>query len=339
MIALFWTSGDICPGFQSQGRSLVCMLPHLHATNSSDSPLVQHLLTSWRPAWQSVIFPTYMYARIRSGDLLHSKQICYPLGHHDWLHSVLILHVDIAVILWSGCFVFWIEILTRNGINPAWTDCKLAYFLIYFGGQYSSMLLVLISVAKCFAVYFPLKSKAVCTVRTAKWATGIVGIILIAYNLQWFIRVEWSNHYTCVSTKYFHDSLDFIDAFLYSFGPSVVMFVTNFAIAFRFIRAKCERNHSSPTESINQALSKSATRGTAMVVTVSVTFLILTAPYSLHFALDGWYSLADTFPLYRAFMNFTLYLNHSINCILYCIVGSRFRDELIKIFCCNIHGK
>ena len=46
---LFWTSSDICPGFQSQGGSLACKHCCLHALYSSDSPLMQHLLTSW---WQ-----------------------------------------------------------------------------------------------------------------------------------------------------------------------------------------------------------------------------------------------------------------------------------------------
>ena len=32
---LFWTSGDVCPGFQSQGGSLDCMLSRLRAMDSS----------------------------------------------------------------------------------------------------------------------------------------------------------------------------------------------------------------------------------------------------------------------------------------------------------------
>ena len=93
------------------------------------------------------------------------------------------------------------------------------------------------------------------------------------------------------------------------------------------MRAKCK---SSSTESTNQALAKSATRGTAMVVTVSVTFLLLTAPTAVNIP-NGTVLLAYN-PLYRAFMNSTQYLNHSINGILYIIVGSRFRKELLKIF-------
>ena len=91
-------------------------------------------------------------------------------------------------------------------------------------------------------------------------------------------------------------------------------------------------NQSSSTESTNQALVKSATRGTAMVVTVSVTFLILTSPTAVCHALRKWYYLGASLPLYRAFMNLTQYLNHSINGVLYIIVGSTFRKELLKIF-------
>ena len=225
--------------------------------------------------------------------------------------------------------------LTRGQIDPwTWTDCKLGIFLFEFGKQYSSMLLVLMSVEKCFAVYFPLKSKTVCTVKTAKWATGMTGVILMGYNLQWFFFVKSKyilspGHYICVATEYFHDSINFVDPVLYSFVPFALMFVTNFAIVLKFMTAKCNQRNS--TESTNQALSKAATRGTAMVVAVSVTFLFLTAPTAVHFASYTWYQLGNN-PLYQVFMNLTQYLNHSINGVLYTIVGSRFKNELIKLF-------
>ena len=44
--ALFRTSGDVCPGFQSPDGSFDCVLHHMHAIDSLDSPLVQHLLIS-----------------------------------------------------------------------------------------------------------------------------------------------------------------------------------------------------------------------------------------------------------------------------------------------------
>ena len=50
-----------------------------------------------------------------------------------------------------------------------------------------------------------------------------------------------------------------VDSGFYSFGAFVFMFIINFAIALKFIRAKC--NGSNSSESTNQAFVKSATRG------------------------------------------------------------------------------
>ena len=191
---------------------------------------------------------------------------------------------------------------------------------------------------KCFAVYFPLKSKTVCTVKTAKWATGIAGITLVGYHgLYIFVlgsRINKSSgHSDCYYMSDYMIYLRTVDSVLYSFGPFILMFITNFAIAFKFMTAKCKSNQNNSAESTNQALAKSATRGTAMVVTVSVTFLVLTAPSAVNNALYRKYSLNNDLPLYRAFSNLTLYLNHCVNGMLYCAVGSRFRIELFQLFC------
>ena len=46
--------------------------------------------------------------------------------------------------------------------------------------------------------------------------------------------------------------LDAVDSALYSFGPFILMFMTYFAMVFRFMRAKCKSNS---IESTNQALA------------------------------------------------------------------------------------
>ena len=189
------------------------------------------------------------------------------------------------------------------------------------------------SLEKCFAVYFPLKAKTVCTVGTAKWATGVVGIVLASCDLVYFVGVELfiksSGRHSCIIKDGYFVILRATDSVLYSFGPFTIMLITNFAIVFKFMRAKCIENNS--PESTNQALVKSATRGTVMVVTVSVTFLLLTTPTAMDMTHSSQTRLSNN-PLYRAFMNLTQYLNHSINGVLDIIVGSRFRKELLKIF-------
>ena len=72
-------------------------------------------------------------------------------------------------------------------------------------------------------------------------------------------------------------------------------------------------------------------KGAGQGLTVSIIFLLLHSPEGLKNAVPR--LVLEEIPWYRIFMNFTSYLNHSINGVLYCIVGTRFRLELYKIFC------
>ena len=85
------------------------------------------------------------------------------------------------------------------------------------------MLLVVMSLEKCFAVYFPLKSKSVCTVITAKWVTGIFGVILAGYNSVYFFlrktQIDQKSGYMKGVYISHSETLNMIDSILYSFFP------------------------------------------------------------------------------------------------------------------------
>ena len=104
------------------------------------------------------------------------------------------------------------------------------------------------------------------------------------------------------------------------------MVLTNGAIIYKFIQASCAHDQSG-TESTNQALGKSASRGTVMLITVSLAFLILTGPVAVTYFITLGPDL-----LLRAVIVPMRYINHSINAVLYCVSGSRFRNELMKTF-------
>ena len=234
-------------------------------------------------------------------------------------------------------FLAWIGYLTRWTVNPIqWTECKLAHFFNYFFRHYSSSLLVVMSIEKFYALYFPLKSKSVCTVKTAKWITGLLALLFFGYDVQYLVlykkeAIDGVDSCLIPNRMYFR-ILDRIDSILYSFGTFTVMLLVNCAIIAKFMRAKCQNMMQNSTESTSQALNKYATKGTAMVVTVSVTFIVLTAPVAIDQALGR--KLTPN-PVYFAFMVLMQFLNHSINGVLYCIVGTKFREELLKLFKCR----
>ena len=108
------------------------------------------------------------------------------------------------------------------------------------------------------------------------------------------------------------------------------MLLCNCAIVYKFMIVKW-KNRRGNTESTSQALSKSATTGTAMLLTVSFAFIFLTA--AIWAANAVW---PDSIPviIFKTCLAFQ-YLNHGINGILYCVIGSRFRNELKNLFRCD----
>ena len=143
---------------------------------------------------------------------------------------------------------------------------------------------MIMTVEKCFALYYLLKSKIICTVKNAKRICEAAGFLLFAFNLQvYFLNkftIDSNGEKICVfdgfSVKY-KTAFYLIDSLLYSTVPTCVILTANFLIILKFLRAKWESRHSG-TESVNQALSKSAIKGTVMLLFVSFAFIILTGP-------------------------------------------------------------
>ena len=191
----------------------------------------------------------------------------------------------------------------------------------------------MMSIEKFIALYFPLKTRNICTVKTAKWSCLCSAILFVGFNSQFFfvikahkgnlfrVNCDWTNE--AYALIYYR-----IDAILYSFGPFAIMGLTNIAIIYKFVRAKMAARGG--TESTNQALVKSATRGTAILITVSVTFIMLTGPFNIYYSMTTYQH-----PLIDIILRWPMDLNHGINGLLYCVVGSKFRKELVDFLCCR----
>ena len=143
----------------------------------------------------------------------------------------------------------------------------------------------MMSVEKIIALYFPFKSRNVCTVRTAKWASGIAFVFFCLLNFFWFFVVKalkgdrGVRNVACVFEDFFvkfYLNWERIDGVLYSFCPFPIMAFTNIAIIYKFIQAKWTNRRCGRTESKNHALDNAAIRGTAILITVTMTFVILT---------------------------------------------------------------
>ena len=237
-------------------------------------------------------------------------------------------------VLWTGGLSVWIEYLTRWQTKlESWTDCKVLKPLHHVCQQYSSSLLVIMAVEKCFALYFSLQTKRFCTVGTAKKISLISAVVFCLFNAQFFFiydaEISSNREKRCIwLSKRYEEIYYQIDGVLYSFIPLTVMFTANCLIIIKFMVAKY-KNRQGGTQSVNQALSKSAVKGSVMLLTVSFGFIILTAPICITYTIT-----VDPPVIVYGVTVILLYLNHSINGVLYSISGSRFRHELVKLFVC-----
>ena len=219
-------------------------------------------------------------------------------------------------------------------ISPwTWTDCKFTYFCWYFPRHFSSALLVIMSVEKFFALYFPLKTKSICTVKIARRVTIVAAVILASYDSQFFFIMRKHEDNYCEFIRVLEGYIlvvNRIDSVLYSLAPFAIIGLLNLAIIFKFAKAKLQSAHAGTTETTNQALSKSALKGTAILIMISTTFIVLTGPAAIMYSITN-----NPNPILTGIFYILLCMNHSINAILYCIVGSRFRQEVIRTLSCS----
>ena len=241
--------------------------------------------------------------------------------------------VFISGVLWCGAFPGWIIFVTDFKINLfVLSDCRLLNFAYGFTRHYSSAILVIMCVEKFFALYFPLLAKRVCTVKTAMVVTLVTTCVYIAYDFQcFFVFKKDPESFGCQVVSQSYEAVFYrLDSILYSFGPFTIMIITNAAIIYKLMSLKIKETKGGSNPA-GQAISKSATKGTAMLIIDSVMFVVLTGPMAIASILDNLNVPWVQVPSYNM-----QYMNHCINGVLYCIVGSKFRRELFKILpCCK----
>ena len=123
----------------------------------------------------------------------------------------------------------------------------------------------MMSIEKFIVLYFPFKARNICTVRTAKWASGIAFIIFFLLNLFWFWdrSLESDIHSLLLKTFLWSFFLNWerIDGVIYSFGPFAIIGLANIAIIYKFVQAKLTNRRCGSTESTKKALGNAAHEG------------------------------------------------------------------------------
>ncbi len=195
--------------------------------------------------------------------------------------------------------------------------------------------LIAMTAEKCFQIFYPIKAKTWCTVKSAKIVCGIIIVLWAVYESQWFFLAKVIDDgfykfcyfdYTMASEKYFEFYL-FFESFCYSFIPCALLLILNSSIIIKLIKAKVKVGRDGDMS--QNSLSKTTVSTLIMLLSVSLAFMFLTIPPQVTWVLKE--LKFEISPFVQEMTMMCYYLNHSLNAVLYTVVGPKFRREMLKM--------
>jgi len=237
------------------------------------------------------------------------------------------------------------------------TACSLVTFLLSVVLNLAAWLIVLTTVDRFVAVWLPLHAAAFCRRRRACLAILVLVFIVIAASLHlfWTTGLYQSSGRTLPycgpspDAHFMHRQFEYIKLTSYSLAPFAIILSLNVAIVARLRCGKAAsmllRGNTGHAAAVPQAAM--ASKVTYMLLAVSATWLILSAPFTLQALLSS--VLMDVknpasvarYRLLRTVCFQLMYTNHAVNFFLYCIAGRKFRHELRDMYrelCCACHA-
>ncbi|XP_053395768.1 neuromedin-U receptor 2-like [Mercenaria mercenaria] len=266
------------------------------------------------------------------------------------------LAVSDLLVLWTGLLRQWINYMFDIDVRHlSVAGCKIHIFTVYFATQCSSWLLVAVTSERFVGVWLPHKVKRGCTPRIAIVTISVIVGCLMLLNVHWLygmgVKVIVYNNVTyefkCNSIyDHYYDFLGFkwpwIDLCFFSLGPFTVLLIGNISIIVRVLISKHKtRTQIAPLNGgVGAKKSDKTSQLTAMLVVLNVVFFVCTIPISIYLIGEPhWLKTLETYHdlavlrLWWAIVNTFMYLNNTINFILYFLSGSRFRQEVKSLFC------
>jgi hypothetical protein len=194
-------------------------------------------------------------------------------------------------------------------------------------------------VDRCVAVCFPLRAAWLCSIRHARRLTFGLILFICLYNLHVFwtfgLHPSATGKLICrgdPARPFMQYPFEVFKLATYCFLPFVLVLVMNSAIIYQIRAArKGLTTQNSARSGDSNGSGGSHAKVTYMLLTVSFTWFFMTAPFALIIFLGN----AETDKIVKTIIFLLMYMNHSVNFFLYCLIGRKFRRELRELFTCK----
>ena len=262
---------------------------------------------------------------------------------------LMVLAVVDTVCLYQIVFHAWYFGLTGVYLrNSSLMACRSMRFLLVAGQWSSAWIIVGVSFQRVVAVSVPLKSRVLNTVKSS--ILGVVGILVVSMGVSshffWTFGRAWVEKdnstllIECakIDKHFVYTIWPWIDLVASSLVPFLLLIIFNSIIIYHVRRGKKLHNSHNIIQRPSSSSSSSSSL-TAMVLTLSISFLILTLPSHVYFcARPLWYFTKNRRAMEADHLVYTIVslikgLNFSSNILLYSFSGTLFRGQLHALFC------
>ena len=209
-------------------------------------------------------------------------------------------------------------------------ECKITRFLAIFPKQLSSWIIVNLTLERTAAVLFPLHCKEWFTRLKAANFLLINVLILLMLNVQILWTTAFDGNMCMYQINL--DIMSFIwpkvEVMIYSILPSIILIVCNTMICVKMYKSYLLRNSEDSTSADDTKLRRTI----IVLLTLTFVFFVTTFP-AVSISLFSYtastidYVINTLNPIFMCLQC----INYACNFFLYCISGSKFRNELVAM--------
>lgn len=222
--------------------------------------------------------------------------------------------------------------------------CKGGLFISYTCSMFSDLVVTAVAIERAIAVSIPHKAKIISTARKAYITITAILIFSILYSIQSLWSWDSDGENTCIRVhKYIaiRKAFSIVALVILTFCFSTI-FICAIIITYQLHKQRhlmqalqSESGHSS-AKALQTA--KKDTQISAMLLSISVLFLITSTPIVIVFTSNNFTNWASTslqntvvFGLFFEVSTFLRLLNHALNFPLYCLSAEFFRNEVKNV--------
>lgn len=261
---------------------------------------------------------------------------------------------DLSVIL-GPCLTRWLHTENIDARSTNTAVCRILSFQSYWSFGLSAWLLVAMTIDRYIAITFPLKAIRLSTPYRARVVILILMTVMAIINFHFLLTLTaekqpGNKQQTCNSYDQFKHFVNniwpWIDATVYSFLPFTFLIIFNILIIHGHRKSTILNSilKGSTAREMPETANKVSRRMTVTLLTVTISFIALTAPTQILFIIRQSafnfkptpttvnYKILAQYSLTAGLVNILLYANHCVNFFFYVLTGHKFRQQLFSLF-------